>query len=45
MLHDEEFDASEMSLSNFMIAIGKDDRRFVAFRCFHRGCFATPIFG
>jgi hypothetical protein len=28
MLHDEEFDASEMSLSNFMIAMGKGDRRF-----------------
>ena len=34
MLHDEEFDASEMSLSNFMIAIGKDDRRFVALPVF-----------
>ena len=26
MLHDEEFDASEMSLSNYMIALGKNDR-------------------
>ncbi|HWH78227.1 MAG TPA: hypothetical protein VNT76_12680 [Candidatus Binatus sp.] len=34
MLHDEEFDASEMSLSNFMIAIGKGDRRFVAIQVF-----------
>ena len=34
MLHDEEFDASEMSLSNFMIAVGKDDRRFVAIPVF-----------
>ena len=34
MLHDEEFDASEMSLSNFMIAMGKDDRRFVAIPIF-----------
>ncbi|MGZ8522270.1 MAG: ABC transporter substrate-binding protein [Candidatus Binatia bacterium] len=34
MLHDEEFDASEMSLSNFMIAMGKDDRRFVAIPVF-----------
>ncbi|MGH7817074.1 MAG: ABC transporter substrate-binding protein [Candidatus Binatia bacterium] len=34
MLHDEEFDASEMSLSNFMIAIGKGDRRFVAIPVF-----------
>ena len=34
MLHDEEFDASEMSLSNFMIAIGKGDRRFVALPVF-----------
>src|SRR5437867_10455759 len=28
MLHDEEFDASEMSLSNYMIACGRGDRRF-----------------
>jgi 4,5-dihydroxyphthalate decarboxylase len=34
MLHDEEFDASEMSLSNFMIAIGQGDRRFVAIPVF-----------
>jgi 4,5-dihydroxyphthalate decarboxylase len=34
MLRDEEFDASEMSLSNFMIAIGKGDRRFVAIPVF-----------
>ena len=34
MLHDEEFDASEMSLSNFMIAIGKGDHRFVAIPVF-----------
>jgi 4,5-dihydroxyphthalate decarboxylase len=34
MLNDEEFDASEMSLSNFMIAIGKGDRRFVALPVF-----------
>ena len=34
MLHDEEFDASEMSLSNYMIALGKDDRRFVAIPVF-----------
>ena len=34
MLHDEEFDASEMSLSNFMIAIGTGDRRFVAIPVF-----------
>lgn len=34
MLHGEEFDASEMSLSNFMIAIGKGDRRFVALPVF-----------
>jgi 4,5-dihydroxyphthalate decarboxylase len=34
MLHDEEFDASEMSLSNFMIAMGNDDRRFVAIPIF-----------
>ena len=34
MLHDEEFDASEMSLSNFMIAMGKGDRRFVAIPIF-----------
>lgn len=34
MLHDEEFDASEMSLSNYMIALGKDDRRFVGIPVF-----------
>ena len=34
MLHDEEFDASEMSLSNYMIALGKNDRRFVAIPVF-----------
>jgi 4,5-dihydroxyphthalate decarboxylase len=34
MLNREEFDASEMSLSNFMIAIGKGDRRFVALPVF-----------
>jgi 4,5-dihydroxyphthalate decarboxylase len=30
MLNDEEFDASEMSLSNYMIALGHGDNRFVA---------------
>src|SRR5438552_16287240 len=30
MLHDEEFDASEMSLSNYRIACGRGDTRFVA---------------
>ena len=34
MLHDEEFDASEMSLSNYMIALGKGDQRFVAIPVF-----------
>lgn len=34
MLNNEEFDASEMSLSNFMIALGKGDRRFVAIPIF-----------
>jgi 4,5-dihydroxyphthalate decarboxylase len=34
MLHDEEFDASEMSLSNYMIALGQGDRRFVAIPVF-----------
>jgi 4,5-dihydroxyphthalate decarboxylase len=34
MLRDEEFDASEMSLSNYMIALGKGDRRFVAIPIF-----------
>src|SRR5262245_41609996 len=34
MLHDEEFEASEMSLSNYMIALGKEDRRFVAIPVF-----------
>lgn len=34
MLHDEEFDVSEMSLSNYMIALGHGDRRFVALPVF-----------
>ena len=34
MLRDEEFDASEMSLSNYMIALGKSDDRFVAIPVF-----------
>ena len=39
MLHDEEFDASEMSLSNYMIAVGKSDRRFVAIPVFPSRAF------
>ena len=34
MLRDEEFDASEMSLSNYMIALGKNDKRFIALPVF-----------
>jgi 4,5-dihydroxyphthalate decarboxylase len=34
MLRDEEFDASEMSLSNYMIALGNGDHRFVAIPVF-----------
>ncbi|MGH7853012.1 MAG: ABC transporter substrate-binding protein [Candidatus Binatia bacterium] len=34
MLHDEAYDASEMSLSNYMIALGKGDQRFVAIPVF-----------
>jgi 4,5-dihydroxyphthalate decarboxylase len=34
MLDHEEFDASEMSLSNYMIALGKGDQRFVAIPVF-----------
>ena len=34
MLDKEEFDASEMSLSNYMIALGHGDRRFVAIPVF-----------
>lgn len=34
MLRDEAYDASEMSLSNYMIALGKGDRRFVAIPVF-----------
>lgn len=34
MLHDEAFDASEMSLSNYMIALGQGDERFVAIPVF-----------
>lgn len=34
MLQNEEFDASEMSLSNYMIALDKGDQRFVAIPVF-----------
>ncbi len=34
MLHDDAYAASEMSLSNYMIALGKGDRRFVAIPVF-----------
>jgi 4,5-dihydroxyphthalate decarboxylase len=34
MLNQEEFDASEMSLSNYMIALAHGDRRFVAIPVF-----------
>ena len=34
MLHDEAYDVSEMSLSSYMIALGKGDRRFVALPVF-----------
>lgn len=34
MLHDEAYDASEMSLSNYLIALGNGDRRFVAIPVF-----------
>lgn len=34
MLRDEEFDASEMSLSNYLISLARGDRRFVAIPIF-----------
>lgn len=34
MLHNEEFDVAEMSLSNFLIAVGRGDRRFVGLPVF-----------
>ena len=34
MLNQEEFDVSEMSLSNYLIALGREDRRFVAIPVF-----------
>jgi 4,5-dihydroxyphthalate decarboxylase len=34
MLNQEEFDASEMSLSNYLIALGRGDERFVAIPVF-----------
>jgi len=34
MLNDEEFDISEMSLSNYLIALGHDDKRFIALPVF-----------
>jgi 4,5-dihydroxyphthalate decarboxylase len=34
MLRNEEFDASEMSLSNYLIALGRGDRRFIAIPVF-----------
>ena len=39
MLHDEEFDASEMSLSNYIIALGRGDKRFVAIPVFPSRAF------
>lgn len=39
MLHAEEFDVSEMSLSNYMIALGKGDRRFIAIPIFPSRAF------
>ncbi|MGE5217703.1 MAG: ABC transporter substrate-binding protein [Chloroflexota bacterium] len=44
MLHDEEFDASEMSLSNYMIALGKGDRRFIAIPVFPSRVFRHSYF-
>lgn len=34
MLNQEEFDISEMSLSNYLIALGHDDKRFIALPVF-----------
>ncbi|MBM4260051.1 MAG: ABC transporter substrate-binding protein [Deltaproteobacteria bacterium] len=34
MLNQEEFDVSEMSLSNYLIALGNDDKRFIALPVF-----------
>lgn len=34
MLRDEEFDASEMSLSNYLISVARGDKRFVAIPIF-----------
>jgi 4,5-dihydroxyphthalate decarboxylase len=34
MLNNQEFDVSEMSLSNYLIALGNDDRRFIALPVF-----------
>jgi 4,5-dihydroxyphthalate decarboxylase len=34
MLNNEEFDVSEMSLSNYLIALDNDDRRFIALPVF-----------
>jgi 4,5-dihydroxyphthalate decarboxylase len=34
MLNQEEFDISEMSLSNYLIALGNEDRRFIALPVF-----------
>jgi 4,5-dihydroxyphthalate decarboxylase len=34
MLNNEEFDVSEMSLSNYLIAMGNNDRRFIALPVF-----------
>src|SRR5205823_7057653 len=34
MLLDEEFDVSELSLSNYLMGISQDDRRFVAIPVF-----------
>ena len=45
MLHDEEFDASEMSLSNYMIALGKTIIDSSPSRSFRRGFFVTRTSG
>ena len=43
MLQYQEFDASEMSLSNYTTLVGGGDRRSLPSRFFPRACSATAI--
>ena len=44
MGHHQEFDASEMSLSNHMTMVGRGDSPFVAIPYFRRAFSAIPVY-